>query len=192
MSMRAKDIRQFAWQSLSGKWGICVIIFLLYDIILGASGGLSMLGIGAVLTLIIAGPLELGYTKVSYQVVKGEKPEIMTLFDGFKDFARSLVLYITTNLLVFAWSLLLIVPGIIKSYAYSMSFYVLLDNPDMTANDARKRSIELMDGNKWRLFCLQFSFIGWYLLCILTFGTVTYTHLRAHETSRDRGSRIHM
>ncbi len=174
MTMKAKDIRQFAWQSLSGKWGVCVLIFLIYDLIMGACSGLSMYVIGAVALLLVTGPLTLGTTKVSLQVVKGEKPEIATLFDGFKDFTRTVVLAITNELLIFAWSLLFVIPGIIKAYAYSMSYYVLLDNPNLTANEARKKSMELMSGNKWRLFCLQFSFIGWYLLSMLTFGILLF------------------
>ena len=56
------------------------------------------------------------------------------------------------------------------SYAYSMSYYILKDNPELSANEARKQSIEMMRGNKWRLFCLDFSFIGWSLLSMFTFG----------------------
>lgn len=174
MTMRAKDIRQFAWQSLSGKWGVCVVIFLIYELIIAGCGGLSVAGIGVILLFAITGPLTLGTTKVSLQVVKGGTPEITALFDGFKDFTRSLVLYLTNELLIFAWSLLFIIPGIIKSYAYSMSYFILLDHPELTANEARKKSMELMDGNKWRLFCLQFSFIGWILLSILTFGILMF------------------
>ena len=68
------------------------------------------------------------------------------------------------------WSLLFVIPGIIATYSYSMSFYILRDNPDMDANAARKASIEMMKGNKWKLFCLELSFIGWMLLSMLTFG----------------------
>ena len=69
---------------------------------------------------------------------------------------------------------MLIIPGIIKSLSYSMSYFILLDNPDMSANDARKESMEMMDGNKGRLFCLYLSYIGWYLLSILTFGILLF------------------
>jgi uncharacterized membrane protein len=64
--------------------------------------------------------------------------------------------------------LLLIVPGIIKGLSYSMTWYVLVDNPDMGINDAIDRSRAMMDGRKWKLFCLQFRFLGWVLLSILT------------------------
>lgn len=166
----AKDYRQKAWSSLRDKWGIIVGTQLIYLVIMAACSGLSRYYIGAVAMILLGGPMELGINKISLNVVREEKVEVATLFDGFKDFTRSLVLYITNNLLIFLWSLLLFIPGIIKTYAYSMSYFILLDNPEMSANDARKKSMEMMQGNKWRLFCLQFSYIGWVLLSVLTLG----------------------
>ena len=64
------------------------------------------------------------------------------------------------------WMLLLIVPGIIKTFSYAMTPYILTENPGMTATEAITESRRIMDGNKWRLFCLGCSFIGWRLLCV--------------------------
>ncbi len=76
---------------------------------------------------------------------------------------------------LFFWTLLLIVPGIIKAFSYSMTTYIAIDHPDWTANQCITESRRIMDGNKWRYFCLLFSFIGWYLLLIpavlIPFGT---------------------
>ena len=68
------------------------------------------------------------------------------------------------------WSLLLLIPGIIASYSYAMTPYILANHPELTAREAIARSKELMSGNRWRLFCLEFSFIGWALLSSLTMG----------------------
>ena len=68
------------------------------------------------------------------------------------------------------WTLLFIVPGIIKSYAYAMTPYILNDNPELGPNEARLKSIEMMRGHKGKLFGLDLSFIGWFLLCILSLG----------------------
>ncbi len=168
--MKAKDFRQSAWQSLGGKWGICILIFIIFDLISAACAGGSYIGVGAVIGLIIMGPMTVGLAMVSLNVARGKEVEITTLFKGFNDFSRSLVLYITNNILIALWSMLFIIPGIIKSFAYSMSYYILIDDPNISANDARKKSMEMMKGNKWRLFCLEFSFIGWILLSLLTFG----------------------
>lgn len=66
--------------------------------------------------------------------------------------------------------MLFVIPGIIKSYSYAMTFYIMADNPEIDGMEAITRSRQMMNGNKWRLFCLDFSFIGWFILCILTFG----------------------
>ena len=68
------------------------------------------------------------------------------------------------------WSLLLIIPGIIAGYSYAMTGYILAENPELTASEAIARSKEMMAGNRFRLFCLHFSFIGWEILCTLTLG----------------------
>jgi len=65
---------------------------------------------------------------------------------------------------------LLIVPGIMASYSYAMTGYILAEHPELTAGEAIAQSKDMMAGNRWRLFCLQFSFIGWMLLSSLTFG----------------------
>ena len=71
---------------------------------------------------------------------------------------------------VFLWSLLLVVPGIIKGYAYSQAFYLLNDNKKLGYKEALEESEKMMDGHKWELFVLQLSFIGWSLLAVLTCG----------------------
>lgn len=79
-----------------------------------------------------------------------------------------------TGIFVFLWSLLLIVPGIIKGYAYSMAPYIVKDLTDkgkeVEPTEAINLSREVMNGHKWQLFCLDLSFIGWFLLSIITLG----------------------
>ena len=70
----------------------------------------------------------------------------------------------------FLWTLLLIVPGIIKALSYSMTSFVLYDNPEMKNNEAIELSMKMMDGHKTALFWLYLTFIGWGILCIFTFG----------------------
>lgn len=141
---------------------------------MGVCSALSAIYIGGIVSLLVSGPFALGLTWISLTVVRGGNPKIEMLFSGFKQFGRAFLLNLLIGIFVFLWALLLIIPGIIKAYSYSMSFYILADNPEMSANDARKKSMEMMQGNKWRLFCLHFSFIGWGLLCILTLGILTF------------------
>lgn len=166
--LKAKDFRHQAWAHLRGNWTPAVLAYIIMGVIMSA---LSVTGIG---TLLVSGPLTVGYALLVLNIARSKEAKIENIFSGFHDFVRTFVLWLTNQLLIALWSLLFVIPGIIKSYAYSMSYYVLLDNPDMSANDARKRSMELMQGNKWRLFCLDFSFIGWILLSFLTFGILLF------------------
>ena len=82
------------------------------------------------------------------------------LWDGF-------CMKFLQGLYIALWSLLLVIPGIVKTYSYAMTPYIMSEHPSLTANEAITESRRIMDGNKWRLFCLDFSFIGWELLCSL-------------------------
>ena len=166
--MKARDFRAKAWAACKGNWGVAILSIIIVGIISGICGVIP--AVGSLITLVITGPLMLGLVVLFSKLIKGEKAEIVDLFDGFKNFVNSFLLYILNSVFTLLWSLLFVIPGIVMSYAYSMSFYILKDNPELSANEARKQSIEMMRGNKWRLFCLDFSFIGWSLLSILTFG----------------------
>ena len=175
---RAKEFRRQAWNSISGKWGTLVITYLVYLVIFGCVGALSVIPslgavLGSIVTLIITGPFSLGLSIISLNIVRGDNVTVNNLFVGFKRFLDAFLANLINGILIALWSLLFIIPGIIKGYSYSMTYYILADNPSMTANDARKKSMVIMRGNKWRLFCLQLSFIGWLLLCVLTLGILT-------------------
>jgi uncharacterized membrane protein len=120
---------------------------------------------------IIGGAIELGFDlfNVSLYTASG-KPKFELLFSRFSIFGRALGLRLLMAVKVFLWSLLLIVPGIVAAYRYAMAPYLLAENPDVTAPEAIEQSKQMMSGNKGRLFCLQFSFIGWYLLAAITSG----------------------
>jgi uncharacterized membrane protein len=163
--MTAKNYRKTAWAKLSGNWTTAVVAYLIYSVLLGV---LSSTGVG---TLIFSGAMSVGMSIVLMQISRAGTSKIESLFDGFrKGLGNNIVAGILVSLFTFLWSLLLIIPGIVKSYSYAMTFYILADNPDMAPTEAINKSKEMMKGNKWRLFCLDFSFIGWYLLSILTLG----------------------
>ena len=159
-----------AWNSLSGKWGKFAVIYLVYTLIIAAC---SMIFTPAM--LILEGPLIIGLYIVATKVVEGaEDIEISDGFAGFKNFGATCGLYLLNQLFIFLWSLLFVIPGIVQSYAYSMSYFIIEDHPEMSITEARKESIRMMQGNKWRLFCLDFSFIGWALLTSLTCGILMF------------------
>ncbi len=192
---RAKELRESAWEHKRGQWGLLAAIWFVYAVIVGAIGSLSATAIipvigsiivfvSTVAVLLISGPFMLGLSTASLEVSEGKHTSFNKLFSGFKQFGTAFPLMILISIFTFLWSLLLVIPGIIKTYSYSMSWFVLADRPDLTANEARKRSMYLMQGRKWRLFCLDFSFIGWYILSILTLGILSFWVMPYHLTAR--------
>ena len=119
----------------------------------------------------IGGAITLGYVKFNLNLVDHKPASFADLFSEFKRFGVGFMMQLLRSAYVFLWSLLLFFPGIYAAYGYAMTPYILLENPEMTANEAITKSKELMRGNRWRLFCLEISFIGWtFLVLFLTLG----------------------
>ena len=181
---RAKELRAAAWEKKKGRWGMLALVFFIYSLIMAACAALSYVVVGAVAVLLLSGPLMLGFTMVCLAVSRRQGASLSKLFEGFSRFGDSLVLFLLMDIFIFLWSLLLVIPGIIKMYSYSMGYFILADRPDLSGNQARKRSMYLMKGHKWQLFCLDFSFIGWYLLSLLTLGILAFWVYPYHMTAR--------
>ena len=166
--MLARDFRREAWSKLSGRWGQMIGITVVYGLILGLASAIPT--VGSIINLLIAGPISIGYMAIALKIIRAEEAKLEGLFDYFHHYGNTTILYITNGIFIALWSLLFVIPGIVKTYAYSMSYYIMADNPDMKASEASEASMRMMQGNKWRLFCLHFSFIGWMFLSIFTFG----------------------
>ena len=124
-----------------------------------------VLVIWLIVTIVIGGAGKLGYAIFNLKLVDNKEVEFKDLFSQFHRLGDGFCMNFLMALYTLLWMLLLIVPGIIKTFSYAMTPYILAENPAMTATEAITESRRIMDGNKWRLFCLSFSFIGWALLC---------------------------
>ena len=133
---------------------------------------ISFIGIVlAILHFTIGGAVTLGYAKFNLSLTDHKPASFAQLFSEFHRFGAGFFMQLLRSIYTFLWSLLFVFPGIYAAYGYAMTPYILLENPEMTANEAITKSKELMDGNRWRLFCLEISFFGWALLvALLTFG----------------------
>jgi len=121
------------------------------------------------IALLVTAPLLYGFTLCFLKLVRTNTLNIADLFAGFKRaFKKSFVTQLLISIYTFLWSLLFIIPGIIKGIAYSMSYYILIDNPNLTASQAIAESERMMDGHKADFFVLELSFIGWAFLSIFT------------------------
>ena len=188
----AADFRQEARAALQGKWPLAILVGLVAAILGGAASGgpefkinftggslnaniqyagqtiyswgdgitpgLRAVLVGGAIYLILAAimlgvlyfilgsVIEVGYARFNLNLTAGEKPPFETLFSYFPH-----------------WKTM-------ASYSYAMTGYILAEHPELTAGEAIAQSKAMMAGNRWRLFCLQFSFIGWDILCALTLG----------------------
>lgn len=141
--------------------------------------------LGGIVGLIIAGPLEVGLAAFFLNMARRYDTDLGLIFSQFRNIGNLIVFYVVRNIFIVLWSLLFIVPGIIASLGYSMAPYILAEHPEMKATDALKLSKQMMDGNKGKLFVLYLSFIGWYLLGVITFGIafiVITPKIKAAET----------
>ncbi len=170
--MNRQEIKAQAKEQIKGKIGILFLITLIVGAISFVAGLLSIFipfG-GYAVTIIITPALSLSLIRVYLMVIRGVTPEAKDSFSGFDDFFSAFKVTFLVGLYTFLWSLLFIIPGIVKSYAYSMSFYILADNKGKSARECIKESMAMTDGHKMELFVLDLSFIGWALLGALTCG----------------------
>ena len=129
--------------------------------------------VGLALSLIISPIIRFSLVKTYLKASREQPFSLKEFFKSLIDFkyADKIVgLNILISVFTFLWSILLIIPGIVKSYSYSMAFYILSDDPNMTSMEALKESEKMMAGHKWELFILDLSFIWWNLLTFITFG----------------------
>lgn len=168
MDIQNARIMADARAALVGNWKRVILVFLLYTICMSAVSAIPE--IGGVVSFLISGPMALGVAYYSLGISRGEHPDWKVIFDGFKRFIPSFLTYIYMTLLVILWSLLLIIPGILKSLSYSQTFFILADNPLIGVKDAVKKSEELMKGYRWKYVCLNLRFFGWMILSVFTLG----------------------
>ena len=165
---------------------------VLGDLLVSTSASTSYVVVG----MVFGGPLTFGLTDYSLKTIRNERRNTGTLFKGFsKNFGKTVGLYFLEFIYLLLWFLLFIIPGIIKSFSYSMAFYILADNPELGPKEAITKSREMMKGHKWELFVLYLSYIGWIFLSILTFGLLAiffvgpWTYLAAakfYQTIKDK------
>lgn len=122
----------------------------------------------AIAQLILGGIVAAGYARYNLALVDGEEVGVDTLFAYFPQWKTMLLANILQTVYILLWTMLFIIPGIVAAYRYAMTYFILAENPELTASEAIARSKELMNGNKWRMFCLHLSFIGWNILAALT------------------------
>lgn len=189
--MKNQDYKNSALDALKGSWPESIVTAIVYFAIAAVctapsalqGNGSDLLWVSPVLFVAASGstillsllflfPLQVGYYNTFKRLHReGDTGLVGNLFSqGFGNWGHIVLGQLLMGIFIFLWSLLLIVPGIIKAYSYAMTPYILVDRPELSVRDAIRLSGRMMSGRKLDLFCLHLSFIGWMLLCILTLG----------------------
>lgn len=171
--MNRAEIKAQAKSQIKGKIGILFLITLIIAVVSGiASVILSMIPVvGSLAAAVIVTPaFALSVVRVYLGVINGAHPKAADAFSGFDDFWAAFKVNFFVGLFTYLWSLLFVIPGIIKSISYSMSMYILAENKGKPALECINESKAMTKGHKMDLFVLGLSFIGWMLLCCITFG----------------------
>jgi uncharacterized membrane protein len=183
-----KELMAAARVSLSGGWGMAVFGLLLFgalvcsflvfvlSIALFAGATLSespdvflpktnaMMPWVSLVLFLVSGALTVGFKAFFLTIAQEGEVQLEKFFVGFQRYWKALVAYFLCNLFVSLWSLLLVIPGVIKSFSYAMAYFILADDEYCGVLEAINRSKEMMKGNKWKFFCLHWRFVGWALL----------------------------
>lgn len=166
----AREYRQMARGQLGGGifsnlWLNGLLACLLVSVVLGF---LSPTAIG---TILLEGFLLSGLATVFVKLARGgNSVDFGDLLSAKSNVSTILLLSLLKNIFVLLWSLLFFIPGIVKSYSYSMAYYIFSDHPDYDWKKCIDESRRMMNGKKWKLFCLDLSFIGWYIVGALCLG----------------------
>ena len=193
--MKIRDFRREAREALKGNWFVAVVAGVIMTLLSNVGVSIDMeaedefssilsanltladsfplvasVFVVVMLSLLLSSLLTVGYAQFNIDLIDGERPRIITLFTKWRQIGKAIVASFLVFLRVFFGLILFIVPGIIAAYSHAMVYHILAENPDMSVNEAMAESRRIMRGNKFRLFCLQLSFFGWYLLVAITFG----------------------
>lgn len=187
-----------ARRNLEGTWGISVgvalVAALLGGLIVGTGSNInfnfnedtvrnlppifwtvlmplvSLAGLLGIVSFILGGTVELGYAKFLLKQYDRKELQFSDLFSQFERFGTGFAQKFLRMLYTCLWALLLVIPGIVKGLSYAMTPFILEEHPEMTASEAIKASMKLMDGHKMDLFILGLTFLGWEILACLTMG----------------------
>ena len=170
----AKTYRERAREQLGGKifgnnWLTALVVCLICSVVTSVASVAVFVG-----AFLVEGICLYGMAHVFLSVTRGKRDtyELRDMTVGFDNLGDLLILSLIKNIFLFLWMFIPIV-GIVKYYAYSMTYYVKYDHPEYDWRTAITESRRMMDGHKWELFCLQFSFIGWMIVGALCLGVGT-------------------
>lgn len=189
--------KQFAWGAMRGNWLSGALVLLVSHLLglalqtplffLNEDSGLYWAW--AWISTLLEGIVWFGFTVNFLLFARGADHSLKHLFVGFTKmgfFLRILGTELLQGIFVFLWSLLLLVPGIVKIYSYTMTEFVLLDHPEYSPLQSITASKKMMYGHRLELMMLQLRFLGWFLLCVLSLGIAAFWVAPYYMTAKSR------
>lgn len=168
--MNISYCKEEAKRLLKGNWLMGFAVVLIYSLISGLVSSVTA-GIGV---FILSVSLFIAVNNVFISAYNGKGYELQHMVKGYdKGIGNRIALSALKSIYIFLWSLLFIIPGIVKSYSYALAEYISRENPEKTATECLDESRQIMEGHKMDLFLFDLSFIGWELLTALTCGILS-------------------
>ena len=168
--MKAAELKAQAKANLKNRFGVNLLGSVLATGLVALANKLPLVG-----GMLIYGPLNVGETYIYHRTSEDETPEIRDLFRFFKvNVGEAFLLGVLKMVFLFFWTLLFIIPGIVKGYSYALAEYLMATGRETNALAAITESRRLMNGHKFELFLLGLSFFGWFCLCIITLGIAAF------------------
>lgn len=162
--IKAMARAQLGNQIFGNTWLIAVVVAVIQTAIAYLVNAIPV--IGQIASLLLSGPVAYGVSAMFLKQTRtGEKMDIGDIFNGFReDFSNTFLIGLMTTIFTMLWSLLFIIPGIVKALSYSMAMYIKVDHPDYDWKQCIDESQRMMQGHKGELFVLNLSFIGWMIV----------------------------
>ncbi len=163
--IKRKAREQLGRNIFATPWLIAILVALIANAVISVSSLVAFLFIG---------PISFGISALFLKQARDRKTmDVVGLFGGFNDFGQNFLLGFLSSLFIALWSMLFVIPGIVKRYSYSMIYYIKADHPEYDWKQCIDESRRIMDGHKWELFVLELSFIGWWIVGSLCLGVGT-------------------
>ena len=188
-----QEIKALAKSAAAEQRRVGILTLFLYTVIVLAGAIFNLFPpVGSLIVLatvaFIDFPLGVGVEGVFIKIFNREKTSVGEMFSSLSvNYMRKVGGMLWMMLFIYLWTFLLIVPGIIKAFAYSMTPYILADCPNVNAKEALKLSMRMTDGHKGKLFVLMLSWIGWGLLNVLTLGLLGIFFLNPYMSTTGAG-----
>lgn len=148
------------------------------------SGRVLLVSAVNILSSLVLSVLAAGYSNYCLRLSRGTAKGFSDISEALGHTVKLIWLTIVINIYIILWSMLFIIPGIVAAYRYSMAYFAMMNDPNLTVSQALQVSKQITQGHKMELFILDLTFIGWNFLVTMTFGILSIWVMPYMETTK--------